>query len=63
MSHVFWSKNIWLTDTITGKEIKIENILERAMAFGQKTFGQKTQLLLKEQKHNYWLRNKNRKEP
>ncbi len=28
-----------LSDTITGKETEIEKILERAMDFGQKTFG------------------------
>jgi hypothetical protein len=70
------------TDTITGKGTKIEKILERAMALGQKIFCQMKKLLLKEQnyketlnvpyllvkkhfaeRHTYWKRNRNRKDP
>jgi hypothetical protein len=47
----FGQKNTLPTDTITGKDTKIEKNLERAMAFGHKTFGQKTQLLLKKQNY------------
>jgi hypothetical protein len=50
MSNGFWSKNILLNEKITAKGAKLQRDLERAMAFGQKTFGRQTQLLVKKQK-------------